>query len=83
MESTARFGEHESAVLTNSSKFLTIVSDLPYRERYKTHFSSSFSNTSGKYVRGSRPMHRTTLTFEESPTKMDYVTSTCKVNLLF
>lgn len=83
MKSTVRFGEHESTVLTSNSKFMTIVSDLPYRERYKTHFLSSFSNVSGKYVRGSRPMHRTTHRFEESPTKMDYITSTCKVKLLF
>ena len=80
MKSSIHLGEHESAVLTNRSKFITIVSDLPYKERCRTNFSSAFSNATGKYLRGSRPMHRTTLCFEEKPFKTDYITTTYKVN---
>jgi len=80
MNSTIRLGAHEATVLTNNSKFMTIVSDLPCRERYRTNFSSSFSNTTGKYVRGSRPMHKSTFSLEENPMKMDYITSTYKAH---
>ncbi|XP_065065676.1 uncharacterized protein LOC135691667 [Rhopilema esculentum] len=81
MESSVRLGGHESTILTNASNHITIVSDLPYKARTRTNFeSSSLSETTGKYLKGSRPMHRTTLCFEDKPFKLEYITSTQKAH---
>lgn len=54
-------GADTAAVLTNRSKYITIISDKPYFSRHATHFPPV------RHEKGSRPMHRTTLTFEVCP----------------
>ena len=72
-------GNHTSTVLTDDSNYITVVSDIPYQSRKKTDFGSSLGKC-GRHIKGSRPQHRTTFTFEVSPTGNTYNTSTGKVS---
>ena len=81
MEPVTRLGKHETTVLTNRSNFITIVSDLPFKQRRNSdaqHFSKAFTQT-GTYQKGSRPFHQTTLCFEDKPQKIEYLTTTHQV----
>lgn len=60
-------GTDTSTVLTNHSKYITIISDQPYFSRYSRSFPPS------KHRKGSRPMHTTTLTYEVNPIQTSYI----------
>ncbi|XP_001640407.2 uncharacterized protein LOC5520586 [Nematostella vectensis] len=67
-------GTDTAAVLTNHSKYITIIADEPYFSRhYRPVATSNF------HRKGTRPTHRTTLTFEVCPFKTSYK-STFKEN---
>lgn len=62
-------GADTSAVLTNRSKYITIIADEPYFSRH------SRCNTfpQARHRKGTRPMHKSTLTYEVKPVKTSYV----------
>ena len=60
-------GTDTSTVLTNRSKHITIIADEPYFSRHSRTFPPA------RHKKGSRPMHRTTLTYEVKPVQTTYV----------
>ena len=71
MSATAQYvsgygqGTDTTAVLTNRSKYITIIGDKPSRH------SRTFP--SARHRKGTRPMHTTTLTYEVKPVQTSYV----------
>ncbi|XP_002738670.1 uncharacterized protein LOC100370273 [Saccoglossus kowalevskii] len=61
-------GHSTSTILTNRAKDITVISDVAFKDR-KTPISPD------RPPKGTRQMHRTTLTFDKQPPKMDYLTS--------
>ncbi|XP_070580921.1 uncharacterized protein [Ptychodera flava] len=62
-------GHSAATILTNRAKDITVISDVPYKER-KLYVPPD------RPPRGTRSMHRTTLTLEKSPVDTNYTTST-------
>ncbi|CAH3044547.1 unnamed protein product [Porites lobata] len=60
-------GTDTTAVLTNRSKYITIIGDEPYYSRHSRTFPSA------RHRKGTRPMHTTTLTYEVKPIQTSYV----------
>lgn len=60
-------GTDTSAVLTNRSKYITIIADEPYFSRHSRTFPPA------RHRKGTRPMHTTSLTFEVKPVQSSYV----------
>lgn len=60
-------GTDTTAVLTNRSKYITIIGDEPYYSRHSRTFPSA------RHRKGTRPMHTTTLTYEVKPVQTSYV----------
>lgn len=60
-------GTDTSAALTNRSKYITIIADEPYFSRHSRTFLPA------RQRKGTRPMHRTTLTYEVKPVQTKYV----------
>lgn len=60
-------GTDTSTVLTNRSKYITIIADEPYFSRHSRTFPSA------RHRKGARPMHTTTLTYEVNPLRTSYV----------
>lgn len=60
-------GTDTSAVLTNRSKYITIIADEPYFSRHSRTFPLA------RQRKGTRPMHKTTLTYEVKPVQTTYV----------
>lgn len=60
-------GTDTSAVLTNRSKYITIIADEPYFSRHSRSFLPA------RQRKGTRPMHKTTLTYEVKPVQTKYV----------
>jgi len=60
-------GTDTSAVLTNRSKYITIIADEPYFSRHSRTFPPA------RQRKGTRPMHKTTLTYEVKPVQTTYV----------
>lgn len=60
-------GTDTSAVLTNRSKYITIIADEPYFSRRSRTFPPA------RQRKGTRPMHKTTLTYEVKPVQTTYV----------
>jgi len=78
-----RQGNATSTVLTNRSKYITVISDESYESRKKTDatvFRDAVGSRSEKqqHQKGTRPMHRTSLTFEKEPQIPSYITSNKK-----
>jgi len=59
------FGKHTVTILNNSSVIQPVLSDRPKNERSVRSAWVSY--------KGSRPLHRTTLTFDKSKSKTDYL----------
>lgn len=66
-------GTDTTSVLTNRSKYITIIADEPYFSRHSRTFPPA------RHRKGTRPMHTTTLTYEVKPVKTSYI-SCMKVN---
>lgn len=62
-------GADTSAVLTNHSKYITIIADEPYFSRH----TRSRTFPQARHRKGTRPMHKTTLTYEVRPVQTSYV----------
>lgn len=60
-------GTDTSTVLTNRSKYITIIADEPYFSRHSRRFLPA------RQRKGTRPMHQTTLTYEVKPVQTKYV----------
>lgn len=60
-------GTDTSTVLTNRSKHITIIADEPYFSRHSRTFPPA------RHKKGTRPVHRTTLTYEVKPVQTTYV----------
>lgn len=60
-------GTDSSAVLTNRSKYITIIADEPYFSRHSRTFPPA------SHRKGTRPMHTTTLTYEVKPVQSSYI----------
>lgn len=60
-------GTDTSAVLTNRSKYITIIADEPYFSRHSRTFPPA------RHKKGTRSMHSTTLTYEVNPAQTSYV----------
>ena len=72
-------GADTSAVLTNRSKYITVIADEPYFSRH------SRCNTfpQARHRKGTRPMHKSTLTYEVKPVKTSYVSCMKSVGKYF
>lgn len=75
-------GKDTNTVLTNLSKYVTVVSSEPYSrrklERYGLPSLRSLQDQNVKgynYYRGSRPLHQTTMTFETLPVNSNYLST--------
>lgn len=60
-------GADTAAVLTNHSKYVTIITDEPYFSRHSRSYPLA------RHRKGSRPMHSTTFTYEISPQQTSYI----------
>ncbi|XP_077980714.1 uncharacterized protein LOC144435948 [Glandiceps talaboti] len=67
--SRAGQGHSAATILTNRSRDITVISDVPYKDR-RTYVPPD------RPPKGTRAMHRTTLTFEKIPASTSYTTST-------
>lgn len=70
-------GTDTSAVLTNRSKYITIIADEPYFSRHSRTFPPA------RHRKGTRPMHTTSLTFEVKPVQSSYVSCMKSVGKYF
>lgn len=70
-------GTDTTAVLTNRSKYITIIGDQPYYSRHSRTFPSA------RHRKGTRPMHTTTLTYEVKPVQTSYVSCMKAVSKYF
>ena len=70
-------GTDTTAVLTNRSKYITIIGDEPYYSRHSRTFPSA------RHRKGTRPMHTTTLTYEVKPIQTSYVSCMKAVSKYF
>ena len=75
-------GSATSTVLTNRSNHITVISDEPYDIRKIRNLSLGTRSVYDKHIKGTRPMHGTTLTFEDRPSYHSYQTSTHEVKML-
>lgn len=72
-------GTDTTSVLTNRSKYITIIADEPYFSRHSRTFPPA------RHRKGTRPMHTTTLTYEVKPVKTSYISCmkvVCKYSIL-
>lgn len=74
-------GNATSTVLTNRSKYITVISDEPYESRKLTNAKKSGKSELGnvQHQKGSRPMHQTSLTFEKQLHSPDYESTSKEV----
>lgn len=72
-----RQGNAASTVLTNRSKYITVISDEPYESRKRIYPAKKYGLNSDvtHHRKGTRPMHQTSLTFEKQPTDLTYQSS--------
>jgi len=69
-----RQGNATSTVLTNRSKYITVISDESVESQKKSNIFSSSTNRN-RHLKGTRPAHKTTLTFERQPADASFVTT--------
>ena len=72
-------GNATSTVLTNRSNHITVISDDIYCVRKSRNLLLGTRTPFDKHIKGTRPMHGTTLTFEDKPSFNQYKTSTNQV----
>ena len=78
-------GHATTTVLTNRSKYITVINDdksteanknKARRESIGKHIcSNQTTNSCQNRLKGTRPMHATTLTFEKQPVQSSYITT--------
>ena len=72
-------GTDTATVLTDKAKNITVIADEPYFSRH----SRTRVSPVARHVKGTRPMHRTTLTLEVSPAKPSHLSCMKMVSKYF